>query len=255
MPNPNIDGARHAATQLIDEYGITDPSQIVLEDIAEDRNVVVRVGNLNGAEGRLIRDGERGIIRVRSNPIYPGRTRFAIAHELGHWERHKHLSQEWVCNSRDIHAYTGSPEEIEANAFASELLMPSSLLKPRIHAGLSIEAVRSVATEFQTSLTATAVRSVEEADEDAFVVFSQEGIVRWWRSSKRADRYFSKSFRVTPDSIAFTCDTPPEDSHGMQEVDISAWFPHRSGDNDVELWEESVYFADLGTVMTLLSLV
>ncbi|MDQ2774235.1 MAG: ImmA/IrrE family metallo-endopeptidase [Acidobacteriota bacterium] len=176
MADPDIHGARRAASQLLEEYCITDPTQICIHDIAYDRHVLVREEDLIGAEGRLLRKGQWGIVRVRPNPLYPGRVRFSIAHELGHWERHMQLSQAWLCSSRDIHAYSGSAAEIEANAFAGELLMPSSLLRPKIYGGLSIAMLCDVASEFDTSLTATAVRAIEETDEDAYVIFSQDGI-------------------------------------------------------------------------------
>lgn len=255
MAEPDIDGARRAATCLIEDYCITDPVQLSLHDIAYDRHVLVREEPLTGAEGWLLRRGEWGIVRVRPNPTYPGRVRFAIAHELGHWERHMRLSQAWLCTSGDIHAYSGSAAEIEANAFAGELLMPTFLLKPRLYGGLSIQTVMRVANEFQTSLTAAAVRSVEEADEDAYVVFSQAGVVRWWRRSSRADRYFHRAFSIRDNSRAFLCDVSPDGALGMLAVDINAWFDYRRGDSGVELWEESVYFSDLNTVMTLLVIV
>jgi hypothetical protein len=165
------------------------------------------------------------------------------------------LSQAWLCSSGDIHAYAGSAAEIEANAFAGELLMPCCLLKPRLYSGLSIQTVIRVSTEFQTSLTAAAVRSVEEADEDAYVVFSQEGIIRWWRRSRRADRYLQRGSSIHDNSRAAYCTIPPDDSTGMEAAELDAWFDYRRGDSAVELWEESVYFSDLDTVMTLLSIV
>jgi hypothetical protein len=255
VAEPDIDGARRAATKLIEDYAITDPAQISIHDIAFDRHVTVIEEDMTGAEGRLLRKGANGLIRVRPNPTYPGRVRFAIGHELGHWERHMNISQAWLCSSRDIHAYSGSAAEIEANAFAGELLMPSSLLKPRLYSGLSIQTLIRVATEFQTSLTATAVRSVEDTTEDAYVIFSQDGIVRWWKRSSKADRYFQRVFTLREESRALSCNVPPDESNGMQQVDLNAWFDYRKGDSGVELWEESVYFYDLDTVMTLLALV
>ena len=254
MADPDTQGARRAASRLIEGYYITNPAQICIHDIAYDRHVLVREEDLVGAEGRLLRKGNWGIVRVRPNPFYPGRVRFSIAHELGHWERHMELSQAWLCSSRDIHAYSGSAAEIEANAFAGELLMPSSLLRPRLHGGLSIAMLCSVASDFETSLTAMAVRAVEETDEDAYVLFSQNGIVRWWRRSRRAERSFQRAFCVRDQSLAFSCNTTPNNSVGMQPVEIGAWFDYRQDDDCIDLWEESVYFSDLGTVMTILSL-
>ena len=254
MADPDISGARRAARGIIAEYGITDPCGICLPDIAFARNVIVREEELIGAEGRLLRQGSWGVVRVRRNAAYPGRTRFSIGHELGHWERHMRISQAWLCSSREIHAYSGSAAELEANAFAGELLMPATMLKPRIHSGLGMKMLCDLADEFKTSLTATAVRAIQETDEDAYVIFSQEGVIQWCSRSRRADRFIPRGFCTRDNSHALDCRNTPENSCGMQEVDTDAWFDHRHGDERIDVWEESVCFPDLGTVMTLLSL-
>ncbi|MBI2612803.1 ImmA/IrrE family metallo-endopeptidase [Candidatus Kaiserbacteria bacterium] len=52
------------------------------------------------------------------------RRRFSIAHEIGH------LLFNTTCNQTGVFSYdASSPNETEANAFASELLMPLSFLK------------------------------------------------------------------------------------------------------------------------------
>lgn len=68
------------------------------------------------------------MIRVKDALPERGRRRFTIAHELGQWLLHKHISQVLACTSLDMVAqYQGSEAEIEANDFAAALLMPESL--------------------------------------------------------------------------------------------------------------------------------
>ena len=181
---------------------------------------------------------------------------FAIGHELGHWERHQHLSQYWMCTSDEIHAYAGSAIEQQANAFSSELLMPTRLLVPRLGPGLSVSAFRTTAEEFAASLTPVASRCVELSDEDAYVLFStgDDRTVSWWTRSKRADRKFPKQFAIRSESFASCATVPPDRSPGPQKVETSAWFDIRHGEYEPEVWEESVYFRNLDIVMTLLIL-
>jgi Zn-dependent peptidase ImmA (M78 family) len=60
----------------------------------------------------------------------PGRRRFTIAHELGHWYLHADRSSDGqytrFCRGPDLRGTRG--EEGEANQFASALLMPEGLL-------------------------------------------------------------------------------------------------------------------------------
>lgn len=67
---------------------------------------------------------------------WPGRKRFTISHELGHWELHRSGQQSLFCRTASIDEQdptanadrlTISTTEDEANAFAAALLMPSHL--------------------------------------------------------------------------------------------------------------------------------
>lgn len=72
---------------------------------------------------------------------WPGRRRFTICHELGHWELHRTGQQSLFCRtasvdekeaSRDLAATTKPAlpvTEEEANAFAAALLMPAHLIR------------------------------------------------------------------------------------------------------------------------------
>ncbi len=72
---------------------------------------------------------------------WPGRKRFTMAHELGHWVMHKPGQQSLFCRRGVITPDEADhdklrakrpplpPEEDEANAFAAELCIPAALLK------------------------------------------------------------------------------------------------------------------------------
>ena len=83
-------------------YGLTKPDDLILEDIAFARGVIVIEGPLEKMEARLVRSGDKGLIRIRHNISNRGQKRFAIAHELGHWELHKKKSQFFACTSDEI---------------------------------------------------------------------------------------------------------------------------------------------------------
>lgn len=251
MREPGIAGARFAAATLISRYGIEEPEQIELEDIAWDLGVRVKTAPLDGAEAWLLRRCNKGLIRVRAGLPELGRYRFAVAHELGHWSYHSGQSQAWVCSSQDIHAYWGSPAEIEANAFASELLMPKKLLGPRLQgAHLTIEFLRDLASKFNTTLTAAAVRVADETKDDCCVVFSEKNVVRWWRASQTSDFRLPSKFPVSNESWAFDCMREPGRTTGTKQVESSVWITQRH--RDAEVWEELVLLGEYGTVLTLL---
>jgi len=69
---------------------------------------------------------------------HPNRRRFTIAHELGHYFLHKgievHIDHEYpiYVNARSSSSQSKDPEEVEANIFAAEILMPKIMLQDEI---------------------------------------------------------------------------------------------------------------------------
>jgi len=48
-------------------YGISKPDEIILEDIAFARGVIVTEGPLDKMEARLVRSGDKGLIRIKQD--------------------------------------------------------------------------------------------------------------------------------------------------------------------------------------------
>jgi len=105
---------------------------------------VERIARLRGAQIRYVpSDGdlsglifqENGQIIIGVNALHPKtRQRFTIAHELGHLVLHNwselHVDRNFRVMPRDARSSTATePEEIEANAFAAELLMPVHMIE------------------------------------------------------------------------------------------------------------------------------
>lgn len=252
---PKDIAAKGAAFKLIQSLGVSSPAQIVLEDIAMTRGVLVIEGGLQGAEARLVRKGKHGIIRVRRDITEPGRRRFAIAHELGHWELHTQ-SQWQLCSEGDIQEYASSPVELEASMFASELLMPTVLYRPRCQeAAPDLELIKTLAEEFTTTLTATALRFIEESNSACIVVFSKSGRVSWWKRSDKAESlglWIEKSWEIQPQSLAWDCLQGEVVSSGGAMLEPSAWFGESCAERLGEIQEQSIRLGRYPTVLTLL---
>ena len=102
-----------------------------VESIAEDLlGLRIREGNLE-VSGMLI-PSEREIWLNRADAAYPGRQRFTLAHELGHWIHHCREQQEMpavLCRTEDVTLGADRAKEREANIFAAELLMPEDAVR------------------------------------------------------------------------------------------------------------------------------
>ena len=125
--------ARREAQALLDRYGIQS-IPVPVERIAKSLGIRVEYAPLDDELSGLahIRD-DLPIIGI--NALHaPNRQRFTLAHELAHVRLHRRELEGAVhvdrgSLRRDALAADGvDPIEIEANAFAAELLMPTHLL-------------------------------------------------------------------------------------------------------------------------------
>jgi len=240
---------------LLEQFAITTPQDIQVHDLATARGAVVIEAPLEGCEARLVRGRTRGVIRVRDSIQEHGRKRFAAAHELGHFLLHEDVSQYFICTAEDLRDYRRSPVEIEANRFASHLLMPAFLFRPRCRKqDPNIATVRALATEFDTSLTATAIRFVEETGYLCTVVLSRDGTVEWAKSTEgRQAPRIDKGQRLNPDTLAYHCTTDDQLS-AWQAVPASAWFEDAEDARRWDVTEQSLRFRGYPFVLTLLCL-
>lgn len=250
--------AQWEAENLWDIYGISKPDKLVLEDIAFTKGVLVTEGPLQKMDARLVRKGDHGFIRVRHDIPEKGRKRFAVAHELGHWELHKKISQIFTCTEKDFLAkYKGSPEEIEANYFAASLLMPEKLFEENMRKlPISLTTLSKLADFFLTSLTATAIRYTELSKDYCAIVCSEAGKVKWWQCSSNFQSCFWIPIEQTLENTvagelftsAVSCSGHPE------KVDISAWSEKNDCAGQDTFIEESIFMSRYNQVFSLLHL-
>lgn len=113
---------------------------------------------------------EHGREVIGVNSLHPSaRQRFTIAHELGHAVLHGreglHLDQAFKLRFRDTTSSRAvDPEEMDANSFAAELLMPADEVRHLLSgSGLDVnddQAVRTLARRFGVSQQAMTYRVI-----------------------------------------------------------------------------------------------
>jgi hypothetical protein len=127
---------------------------------------------------------DRGIPDGKHHP----RTRFSIAHELGHYfidEHREFLKSDGVGHPSTGEFINGAQMEREADAFASSLLLPTHLAEPVLNDGeLSVATIDKVAAHFQTSVLCTAIRGVKLSDHPCAVAGIRDGRIAWLFRSK-----------------------------------------------------------------------
>jgi Zn-dependent peptidase ImmA (M78 family) len=123
-----------AAGEVLSVLNITRPP-VPVEDIARELGALVTYTEFDGTvSGMLLRDEVRGQIILGVNHDHAKtRQRFTIAHELGHLKLHKGkpfiVDRLVQINLRNRESSMATDDqEIEANRFAAELLMPRAMV-------------------------------------------------------------------------------------------------------------------------------
>lgn len=117
-----VDYAQSLLARYWDRTIPIDPKQLI--DNIDDLQVVSE--NLpDNISGRINYDFNKNsyIITVNENH-HPNRQRFTIAHELGHYVLGHGSKEDVLYRNGD-----SDPDEIEANAFAAEILMPQGVIR------------------------------------------------------------------------------------------------------------------------------
>lgn len=190
------------------------------------------------------------------------RTRFTLSHELGHYfiDQHRNgLINGTLAPHGSLSNYQSNEIiEIEADHFASHLLIPASLFAKNVaKESPGLEAVLRLSEAFGTSRTACGVRYVdEEILPCALFKWTKHGL--HWK--KLSDEFYRSGFRH---SIAKG--EPPPDGSGTQQVLESlvkpvgvvrrgtcanAWFPSiaaGSPKNEI-LIEETISLGSFGAL-------
>ena len=119
--------------KLLQQSGIQGPP-VNVEVIARDLKVYVRKSPTeDDISGFLLKQPEGPVVVGVNSLHHPNRQRFTIGHEIGHFLLHQydkvHVDRLMV-KLRNSASSTGeNEEEVEANRFAAELLMPRSFLE------------------------------------------------------------------------------------------------------------------------------
>lgn len=235
------------ARNVLHFFGTASPEEIDVEAFAEHYGLRVVSGGLEGADGRLVSDGKRGLVRVSDRVTQEARRRFVIAHELGHHLIHAAKREISLCTEGDLVRYEAGGAEPEANYFAAELLMPRVLFGPKCEVGVpSFAVIRELAIMFSTTLTSTAIQFAKHCPESCAVVWTERGVIKWFVRSTEFQFWIVKGSRVGTHALA-----AGSDAHlgRREEVSLSQWAEESHG---AEAIEETIALPFPGARLSLL---
>lgn len=251
--DPRREYARSCARAIVKELDIREPYEIDVELIAAHYGAFVSETNMNGCDGRLLRRGPTGFIEVRRQILEQAKKRFVVAHELGHFVLHVDRDQSRCFLDKSLMYWYAkvNPEEMEANEFACELLMPEGMFR-RLSTDIpTFAGIDFLGDVFNTSLTATAMRYIELTPYDCALVCTEGGQRKWFRASE------DFPFKITlgaldPHSNAADFLNGQPNPKMMQDTTASAWLNGPGLGRLKSIREESRVLSRYGKMLTLL---
>jgi Zn-dependent peptidase ImmA (M78 family) len=132
-----VSSAEKRVTALIEKAGISEVP-VPVEALARSLQATIAFEAYDGdVSGMLYRTADEALIGVNSSHA-PTRQRFTIAHEIGHLVMHKGQEM-FIDRFARVNWRNGESnrEEMEANAFAAELLMPRKFVEQHVEKALA----------------------------------------------------------------------------------------------------------------------
>lgn len=243
------------AESILKSLGIDHPCQIDLEAIAFELGAKVRYRKIDGSEARIVGNGISAIITVNEDHK-PARQRFSVAHELGHWVE-RHGKGGFICAKEDISPQNDAAKSAEAiaNGFASQLILPSYLFEP-IAEGMpiSLDSADKIRKDFNTGLTATALKLVKGTGKAAAIVCHGLQGRQWFALSPGWPDQLRLSAELNYDTEAFEL-LYAADKAGktaLRQESASRWVSGRQG-QEMKVRSQSVKLAE-GVVLSVIAI-
>ncbi|NCC96466.1 MAG: ImmA/IrrE family metallo-endopeptidase [Synergistales bacterium] len=148
---------RAKAQKVLDDTGLSGAARVPLSQIAKHLGLSIEYLPCDDGvvEGICLSCLGEGLLRVKRRKYRP-RLRFTVAHEIGHYV---------LGHSLDI-SFCGlpcplSPQETEANVWASELLMPRAAFQREIQNAGGVASIDNLSSVFEVSRAAAKFRTID----------------------------------------------------------------------------------------------
>lgn len=255
--------AVNAVKKLYNECGIKDPLELSIETIVASKNILIKEEEIDGADGRILMNEDSGVITLNSSIEFYPKKRFILAHELGHFELHRHLKRGFTDNDETLnhsHQPYFSQEEVEANEFAAEFLMPTEMFANECNGKVfNHKVIEHLATKFNVSKTAAILKFVmkNNGNHPIFVVCCQDNKMKWYKKSYDWLYYshFRKELPPPSGSVAFEVFKKGISYYGedaSQQIWKSDWFEMNDDESDSKFYEYCLFVTSLNYMISVI---
>lgn len=249
--------------KVAEEFGFT-KFPIDPRVITEARDIVLQAkpADVQGVSGAIIFAGDSATIIYSTEHNNVGFENFSIAHELGHWFLPGHPEE--IVNAGGTHLSRGNftqntSIELEADHFASGLLLPSTLTRELLsRSQIGLDGILKLAEAARSSVSAAAIRAAECSSYPMAIIVSRGDEIVYAFTSEPFKSLGRLSFlrKGTPLPICATRQFNTEPTRVLRaerlvdQTDLATWF---DGPGKISLDEEIIGLGKYGYTLTVLS--
>ncbi len=149
-------------------------------------------------------------------------------------------------------------EEIEANAFAAEYLMPTDLFTHECKGKIfNHKVIEHLASRFQVSKTAAVLRFVEHGNHPVFVVCCQNNKMKWFKKSHDFYHYSLFESNLPPPSGTVAQEVFEKGmgyfgDEKTQPIWKSDWFKMKGTESDSEFFEYCLFVPSYNYMLSVI---
>ena len=253
------------AKQLLDKYGLDDIIDISMPDFVSGIDLIYMEEPLKNCDGKIIFGNKKTIVKVDSDIQFEQRKRFVAAHEIGHAIMHRNIklpddvfSNFNIFENAEKYLKHGL-QELEANLFASELLMPTRIFKEAAKGKFSPLLINNISQKFNSSLTATAFKYLEMNLHPICLVLTEKGRVKYWKKSEDLRVFFKNCTKLAPPCDSIATEYLQNDykflykfEEKAQTICKSTWFDLKPYDEDTVFYEYCIPTRSHQTILSII---
>jgi len=249
--------------KIAEEFGF-DQFPVKPRQIAKARDIVIQAkpAEVTGVSGAIIFAGDSTTIIYSTEYGNEGFENFSVGHELGHWFLPGHPEE--IIKAGGAHMsranFTQNTSiELEADHFASGLLLPSHLTRNLLSNNqIGLDGILKLAETAHCSITAAAIRAAECGSYPMAIIVSKGNEVAYAFTSESFKNlgklaFLRKGARLPPGATQrFNANAANVLRAGrtVGETDLATWF---DGPGRIALDEEVIGLGKYGYTLTVLS--
>lgn len=240
--------AKANAKRLIEKYYFNSQKELNdnFESLIVAEGLIIIEEELNDYEGRILFDEENGVITINKNSE-ERQKRFTIAHEMGHFYNESGKGN-FKCGFNELYNYNKNIREINANEFASELLMHEKWFKELSDKKkITKELFSEISEEFNVSISAAVIRYSTIGYYPIATVMSTNGIVKWVSINKDFSYKYIRINRKVSE-LSYTSDFfEGKEIPEIEDIPARAWFneDYNLRDKDKRIYEMNMRFPQI----------